>query len=422
MRIILLFLLIVLLSANFACLQRSGQTFDGLAPGLWRGTLTLRDKALPFHFRIFNTDRPGQPVYAEFYNGDETIRVDSVVFSHGKRDTVRMYFPVYESYLEGVFDSDQIEEGRFLMATKPDFVLVFKARLDQAKRFVPAPKTPWKPRYDLSGRWAATFFAEDSTEYPAVAEFKQFPDGRLLGTFLTTTGDYRYLEGAVFDDKLYLSCFDGSHSFYFEAKALDANQLVNGGFLYNNSAGETWEARRDPNAQLPDAGSLTKLRPGAERIEFSFPNAQGKMVSLSDPAYRGKVKLVQIMGSWCPNCGDEGAFLGPFYQKYRAQGLEVVGLAFERHRDPAKAAQAIARFQQRYGIAYEVLHAGANPKKEAVKALPWLDALNAYPTLFFVDKNDRIRYVHQGFSGPATTEYAAWVKETTDRVEALLAE
>jgi peroxiredoxin len=404
------------------CLQRSGNTFEGLAPGLWRGVLVLRDKELPFHFRMFNTDRPGQPVYAEFYNGEEVIRVDSVVFRRGSSDTVRFFFPLYDSCLEGVYDSDQIADGRFWMTTKPDFSLTFRAKLDQAKRFVPAPKTPWQPRFDLSGRWSVTFFSEDSTEYPSVAEFKQRPDGTLLGTFLTTTGDYRFLEGAVFDNKLYLSCFDGSHAFYFEATAASADQLINGGFLYGNGPGETWEARRDPNAALPDALSLTKLRPGAERMAFSFPNELGQTISLSDPLYQGKVKLVQVMGTWCPNCGDEGAFLGAFHEAYRSRGVEVVGLAFEKHRDPAKAAAAIARFKQRYGIRYEILHAGANPKKEAVQALPWLESLNAYPTLFFVDKNDRIRYVHQGFSGPATSEYAVWEKETTAKIEALLAE
>jgi peroxiredoxin len=404
------------------CLQRGGNTFDGLAPGLWRGVLVLLDKELPFHFRVFNTDRPGQPVYAEFYNGEEVIRVDSVEFRRGSSDTVRFFFPLYDACLEGVYDSDQIADGRFTVATKPDFSLVFRAKLDQPKRFVPAPKTPWKARHDLSGRWAVTFFAEDSTEYPAVGEFRQQPDGRLLGTFLTTTGDYRFLEGAVFDNKLYLSCFDGSHAFYFEATAADADRLVNGGFLYGNGPGETWEARRDPNAVLPDAHTLTKLRPGAEKMEFSFPNELGQTVSLSDARYEDKVKLVQVLGTWCPNCGDEGAFLGAFHQKYRARGLEVIGLAFEKHRDPAKAAAAIARFKQRYDIQYEILHAGANPKKEAAQALPWLESLNAYPTLFFVDKNNRIRSVHQGFSGPATGEYADWEKETTEKVEALLAE
>ena len=50
------------------------------------------------------------------------------------------------------------------------------------------------------------------------------PDGRVTGTFLTETGDYRYLEGVVDGDSLKLSCFDGSHAFLFHA-ALDQDSF-----------------------------------------------------------------------------------------------------------------------------------------------------------------------------------------------------
>jgi thiol-disulfide isomerase/thioredoxin len=60
---------------------------------------------------------------------------------------------------------------------------------------------------------------------------------------------------------------------------------------------------------LPDAEKLTYLKEGYDRITFSFPIVTGKKVSLTDDKYRGKVVILQLFGTWCPNCMDETKFL-----------------------------------------------------------------------------------------------------------------
>ena len=99
------------------------------------------------------------------------------------------------------------------------------------------------------------------SSYEAVGVFNQ-KDNRVTGTFLTTTGDYRYLEGNIIGDSLLLSCFDaGGHAFLFKAK-VGADKKMTGTFTSGFTGFETWTAQLDPKAELPDANSLTFLKPG----------------------------------------------------------------------------------------------------------------------------------------------------------------
>ncbi|MFX8727449.1 redoxin family protein, partial [Acinetobacter baumannii] len=75
-------------------------------------------------------------------------------------------------------------------------------------------------------------------------------------------------------------------------------------------AEETWTAVKNDHAKLPDEFGYSHLRSsGISTLSFSFKNTDGKVVSVKDEKYKGKVVVVQILGSWCPNCMDETAFL-----------------------------------------------------------------------------------------------------------------
>jgi hypothetical protein len=62
-------------------------------------------------------------------------------------------------------------------------------------------------------------------------------------------------------------------------------------------------------------------------------------------------------------------------------------------------------------VNHTVLWAGNYAKTEASKALPQLNQITAYPTLLFLDRQNRIVKIHTGFNGPATKEYAAFKDE-----------
>ena len=176
-------------------------------------------------------------------------------------------------------------------------------------------------------------------------------------------------------------------------------------------------------AALPDPTTLTFLKPGYSSLDFSFKNTQGKTISLKDPAYRGKVVLVQIMGSWCPNCMDESRFLAPYYQKNKKRGLEIIGLAYEKSTDPSFAYPKLDRMKERFGIQYEVLLAGTNDKSVAAASLPALEKVLSFPTLIVIDKKGMVREIHTGFSGPGTgVYYDKFKSDFTRLMDQLLAE
>ena len=246
----------------------------------------------------------------------------------------------------------------------------------------------------------------------------------VFGTFLTTTGDYRFLEGTVSDQKLYLSCFDGSHAYLFTGKLLNDSTITEGKFYSGLSSIETWTANKDDKAILPDAYSITDLKPGYDKIDFSFPGLDGKKVSLSDQKFKNKIVLVQFFGSWCPNCMDETAYLTSFHKKYQEKGVEIVALAYERTKDFERSRKNIARLRDRFSVPYDMLVTGfTKDKVEVSKSLPMLKQFMAFPTLMIIDKNGKIRKIHTGFSGPGTgTHYSDFVKEFEKTIADLLAE
>ena len=161
----------------------------------------------------------------------------------------------------------------------------------------------------------------------------------------------------------------------------------------------------------------------AIRIDFEFPDAEGRPLSLKDERFKDKVVVVQIMGSWCPNCMDETRFLAPWYKQNRERGVEVVGLSFERSARLEDAAPLMRRMAERYEVSYAILHAGSSDKATAARSLPMLNHIMSFPTTIFIDRKGRVRQIHTGFSGPSTgVYYDTYVEEFNRFMDKLLAE
>ena len=218
-----------------------------------------------------------------------------------------------------------------------------------------------------------------------------------------------------------LSTFDGAHAFLFKADVREDGDLV-GTFWSGNHYVADMHFSRGNTMPLIDPHEMTKLKEGYDNLEFSFPNLKGKQVSLDDAKYKGKVTIVQIMGSWCPNCMDETIFYSDIYKQYRDQGLEVVALAYEKADNLQDAKPQLERYQERFDVQYDMLYAGKATKAAASESLPMLDGVKSFPTTVFIDRNGKVRRIHTGFSGPATSEYENFVKEFKSFVESLLKE
>lgn len=181
------------------------------------------------------------------------------------------------------------------------------------------------------------------------------------------------------------------------------------------------EDARTRNLPKPtDPTQQTSVKDPNVPFAFSFPDLSGKVVSNTDPRFAGKVVIVAIGGSWCPNCHDEAPFLVSLYRKYHARGLEIVGLDFEQG-DPDTDTARLKAFIRHYGIPYPMLTAGNTDQLE--EKVPQGVNLNCWPTSFFLGRDGKVKEVHAGFAGPGNTAgHAALEKETTELVEKLLAQ
>ncbi len=269
----------------------------------------------------------------------------------------------------------------------------------------------------VAGRWSVRF---EKSKDPAVAVFEAAGD-TLTGTFLTTTGDFRYLAGSFEGDHLRLSCFDGAHALLFDAR-LKEGQLA-GDFYSGDASHETWTAARDDKAALPDAWSLARWDDSFPLTLLTFPDVSGNERSLGEwlPSCRGLILV--ISGSWCPNCQDEMHDLALLDRKMRANGLAIVGLSFEHSGDFAHDAELVRRSAIRHQAAYPMLVAGRSEARLSAQALPPLSGLRAFPTTIFFHRDGRVRGVHCGYSGPGTgAAHDALVREFEQIAEELVNE
>ena len=375
--------------------------------------LDLNGPALPFTFELAKSDSGAWTMHV--HNSIEDIAVTDIDL---RGDTIQVRMPLFDSEFKGSVVSDSVIVGRWYNYLKgPDYSIPFRAVASGAGRFPGVAA----PGFDITGSWRTHFSSGTADAYNAVGDFVQDPAGLVSGTFMTETGDYRFLEGVVRGDSLMMSCFDGSHAFLFLAQL--HGDTLHGRYMSGVHWQEPWVAVRDSAYSLRDPDSLTTLREGYSMVDFRFPDTDGGVVSSADALFRGKPLMVQIMGSWCPNCVDETRLLNEVYDKYHGEGLEVLAIAFEKYEDPDKATTALRRFKSTLGVRYPVLYGGLASKEEAGSKLPFLDHLMSYPTCIFIDRRGVVRRIRTGFYGPGTGEhYEHYKRNLDDFIEVLLSE
>ncbi|WCO02927.1 peroxiredoxin family protein [Psychroserpens ponticola] len=381
---------------------------NDLQLGVWRAELQLTpDEALPFIFEVTSAQS------LKIFNAEEVILVNDITYSN---DTIVFKTPVFDGFVEAVINKGSLK-GNFI---KEDLgrVVPFTAEFGNSKRFASETNTT---NQNVAGNWEVVFSPNIEAEtYMAKGIFKQ--DGvNVTGTFRTTTGDYRYLEGLIDGNTMRLSTFDGAHAFLFTAEI--NGDTMDGKFYSGSHWEEPFVAKRSESYELPNANDLTFLKEGYETLEFKFPDADGNMVSLSDYRFKNKAVVVQVMGTWCPNCLDESKYYSEYYNTRSSKDVEFVALAFEYAKTKEKAFENIKRLKDDIGISYPILLAqyGTSDKDEAQERLPMLNHVLSYPTTIFIDKKGNVCKIHTGFNGPATGDkYTDFKTEFTSFVDALV--
>ena len=353
----------------------------------------------------FQIAQQGSGIQGTFFNGEELYPSTSGSFSNGaltlsfEYTSGKLEANYKDGRLQGVYHSTRGNYGFSAVPHTP-------------------PPAPSANAPSIDGDWE---IANKSGKGEQAWQFLVRQNGpNVSASILRIDGDTGVLTGVWRDGKFTLSDFSGARPNLLEVfPGLDGSLhiVMNGTSQYTALRPEA--ARAKGLAPPTDPADHTGVKEPSEPFRFAFADLNGKIVSQDDPRLKGKVIVVNVFGSWCPNCHDEAPFLEEMYKKYRAKGVEVVGIDFEEAdqlQDPVR----MRAFAKRYGIDYTVLVAGETGAVN--EKLSQMKNFNAWPTTFFLGKDGRVAHVHAGFPSSASGKKTVEAKQDfTQTVERLLA-
>ncbi len=403
---LLYFNIIVVLISTYSY----SQSYKYLKKGAWSAYLQLNNSTkLPFHLEISGSKQ--QPVFT-IHNAEEKIELSSIKIIN---DSLQIDFPHFHSFIRFVVINKTEISGAWTNLNKGDnYRIPFGANLNLKKNICSQQKL-----LNLSGKWKTTFSPKTEYEEFAVGVFRtEDYSQKITGTFLTESGDYRFLEGFVCDDFMELAAFDGSHAFYFSGKLI--NGEIQGEFFSGKHYQKNWTANRDEIFKLRNPDSLTFLVK-KDTFAFKLKDLEGKEFLFPNEQFKNKITIVQIMGTWCPNCLDETKFLKEMYTKYHQAGLEIISVAYETPSIFEEQVQKVKLLKTRLNLDFTFLIGGQANKALASEQFSMLNQITSYPTTIFLDKNGQVTKIHTGFNGPGTGKvYTDFIKETEDFLKELL--
>ncbi len=377
-----------------------------LKTGQWQGQLFLtQNDTLPFEVEIIKTNGSYQ---FSVINAEEKITLAAPRYSG---DTLILDFPSFHSSLYFIDTDEKKLSGFWQNFNKIGTYRIPLLFTYGIKNCPPANFS------NFDGKWKTIFDPESEDQSYANGLFNQ-KENKLSGTFRTETGDYRYLAGYSKNNKLMLSCFDGSHAFLFKADF--KNDTLYGTFNSGSHHKGEWKAVKDANFELTHPDSLTFAK--NSEFKFSVLDMTGKTYNFPEMATLNKITIIQIMGTWCPNCMDELKFYNKIYEQYHQQGMEIIAVAYEVGEDFNAFKAKVDLLQSRYNFPFQFYIGGKADKKLAASQFPDLNHVISFPTSIFLDENGRVIKIHTGFNGPGTGDvYKQYMLEICQFIESQLA-
>ncbi len=331
-------------------------------------------------------------------NGEESIVLQK---SSVTNDTAWFTFPHYGGSICFVEQDEEVISGEW-RRDGGDITLAFTSQPSEKQANLRTP-----PDF-----YEIVFRPNDPAGWKAVGQF-QLGDTYAGGTFLTNTGDYRYLEGNTTRDGFWLSKFDGRYLYLFNA-SFSGDSLV-GTFMSTNNPPVDWVGHQKSNGEL-----LGALKPAAildnEPMEFTAALWDGNYVEFNTQSFMDRVTVVTLFGSWCPNCHDELRFLSELQSE---NAFDVIPVAFEYDAELSVCEAKIKRLFKHFNIPFASYYGGPAQKSHASEMFPMLESVDAYPTTMFIDKTGKLRYATSGFTGPGSGEL---YEQYTSGIAAIVAE
>jgi thiol-disulfide isomerase/thioredoxin len=346
------------------------------------------------------------------YNGKEVYQL-SVKKRIG--DTLIYQFPAQDAEWRIAFNDDFSEAFGWWINYNKKTPVRYPIHLYNGVKELSADLST--PLVDLSGKWKVLFQPGTPNEEMLVGVFEQKMGNWVYGSFLSETGDYRYLHGNAANGKLHLQTYTGYWAFVVEAELKGSNEMT-GVFYSGGKSSSPFKAIKDETVQLRDEAELTYLIKRDERVVLNnLIKLNGRKTNL-DLSKNGQLTLIQIMGTWCPNCIDEANLLKELHATYGKQGLEIIALGFEVGTDTKKQRSRLKRFVKDLQVNYPVYLAGTSSKEAAAAYFPMLNGIMSFPTSILVDEQGKIIAIHTGFSGPATgAAYTELVNKYKQEIE-----
>lgn len=389
-----------------------------LAPnGQWQGT--MKNAAGDVNFGIDFSQQAGK-LNAALLNGTDRQPFTGAAWD-GKVLTLKLDF--YDGTLTAHFISPQRMEGEYSRQTSRGIVHI---PLSLVPYSLPPSGQPWNGP-SLAGQWLFRRPTEEGAERITLAVFQQEKaadsNGRVnaTGIFEPVSGDSGLLHGSVFMQNaathFHLSRFDGIHVLAFDGEFLPDGSLKGRiGSGVTGSSAFTAERSSDSAAVDPNiqGAKLTRVKDAQQPFRFRGIAASGKTVDQDSAEFKGKAVIVDIFGTWCPNCHDEAPVLEALYRKYHAEGLEIVSLAYEYTADAERNQRLMRIYRDKYLLTFPMLLAGTTAEGQIATTLPQLVDFGAYPTTIFLDRGGRVHAIHAGFSGPSTGERFTQVQQNFD--------
>ena len=373
-----------------------------LKAGPWRFEMKATFAVIPF---VIDFKYVGKNLTGTLRNGKENIPLNNIEV---KRNFITIPVQHYESELQLELLTKDILRGKFVRLNKNPLVEVpVEGKSGSKERF---PGRYEKPTAHFNGTWSVTLKEDDGKEAKGIVILEQ-KKNKLNGTIMSPTGDYRYFEGYVNGEFFEAASFDGVYNYIFKGR-IKKNKM-------EATILGSWKTEivgfKDDNAALADPYKQTQL----DKLSFTFPDINGKEVSLSD--FQGKPVIVSFFGSWCPNCVDEMNYLVPWFKQNKKRGIELVALSFERSLSQKDARMQLTKAVKKLDMDFPVLLAGSTSEDRPMEKILGLKNFISFPTTIYLNRKHEVVKIHAGFTGPSTGKfYEAWKEEFNHDVNELL--
>ncbi len=362
--------------------------------GRWSLELQIQKQAIPFILEFKSNNK------VTLYNGKEEINLNYETNDNSKDikiDILNYDAAIVLSKMGNTLKGNWIKYNR-----SPEYKVPIFGMKQLSKKH-----SDFKKINSLPKKWEMSIGSKNKKQ--AILLFTQEQE-LTYASILTQTGDYRYLTPSLEGKKLKLYGFDGVFAFLLSGE-ISKSGLYSGDIYSGKSWNESFSANENDNFELKDPESITSYKGDFSKLELKDLNGKPYKLGVKSD----NVRVLQIFGSWCPNCIDETKFITKWIENNKNKAVDFYMLAFERSPNKIHAKKQIKKVKKLFNINYPILIGGFTTQDKVATVLPGLENFISFPTTIFIDKLGKIRKIHAGFNGPATGKYYERFTDNFDR-------